>query len=401
MAKYGAGSVYPLANGKWAGQWSNGRRDDGSRDRGTVTADSEAATWKALAAARGKSSSTRPRKGGESVGAFLERWLVDVVKPTRRERTLLGYRSIVSLHLVPAFGERPLRSLGRREVQGWVNRQTDSPTSVRHRVDCLRSAMSYAVRWGLIDANPASDLDLPSPVKRTVKALRPEDAKALLSAVEGQWFAPLVTVALYTGLRQGELLGLRWEDVNLGHAARATGRTGPGVDPDGDGVGTGAGDREVDGLARSASVTVHHSLARLPGPRGTRYVLTEPKSDHSRRTVPLAAPALAVLRDLRRDSLAVVGNAHHLVFTRDGKPIDGTRLTHEFQDCLEAKELPAMRWHDLRHATASLLIAEGVGLAVVSSILGHSGISITVDTYGHLTDDTKRDAMASLGRAVG
>lgn len=326
MHKYGAGTVYQRADGKWSGQWSAGKDELGRRVRGTVTADTEAAAWKALTAARGKSSSTiRRRRGGESVAAFLERWLADVVRPTKRERTYWGYRSIVDGHLVPAFGDRALVSLTRRDVQSWVNKQKASPQTIRHRLDCLRGAMSRAVRWGLIDANPAKEIDLPAIPKRQLSAVSHDDVRAILAAVAGSDIAPLVTVAIYTGLRQGELLALRWEDVNLGTHTRihhsgdgaGDGRAGAGgAAAQGGGASGGAvrqGEASGRGVPRSdratgdavaeallGTVTVHHSLARLPVPHGIRYVLTEPKSARSRRTVPLAAPALAALIELRK-----------------------------------------------------------------------------------------------------
>lgn len=366
--RYGTGSVYQLANGTWVGQWSAGVDERGQRRRHTVTPQpSEAAAWKAMAEARGKAATIKRRRGGESVAEFLERWLDEVVRPTRRERTLVGYRSIVTLHLVPAFGDRDLRALTRRDVQAWVGRQTAAPLSIRHRVDCLRSAMSYAVRWGLIDANPATDLDLPTVPKRVVRALRPDDAKALLTATAGEWFAPLVTVALYTGLRQGELLALRWQDVDL----------------------------------KAGTLTVHKSLARLPGKHGIRYELTDPKSANSRRTIPLPVIVVDVLTARQRAQMSGGGSYRGGVFTHPDRWIDGTVLTKDFQAALARAEIATMRWHDLRHATASLLIAQGTPLAVVSAILGHSGIGITVDVYGHLTEDTKRDAMTRLGVSVG
>jgi integrase len=256
--------------------------------------------------------------------------------------------------------------------------------TTRHRLDCLRGALSRAVRWELIDTNPAKEIDLPAVPRRTVRAMSPDDARALLAAVEGTWFAPLVTVALYTGLRQGELLGLRWEDVSL---------DGP-------------------------TLTVHHSLARLPGRHGIRYVLDAPKSAKSRRTIPLAAPAAEALRTARKaDMDDDRPNPLHLVFCRwsatAGRmiPLDGTALTHAFQEALEATDkahkderdyhpIGHVRWHDLRHGTASILLANGVPMQHVSAILGHSSIGVTVDVYGHLTEETKSEAMEKLSAAL-
>lgn len=100
--------------------------------------------------------------------------------------------------------------------------------------------------------------------------------------------------------------------------------------------------------------------------------------------------------------LSSTPNPHGLVFARpDGRPVDGTALTRAFQAALKAAEVPSIRWHDLRHYTASLLLSEGVPMAVVSSLLGHSGIGVTVDTYGHLSEQSKREAVDKMGRAIG
>lgn len=359
--KYGAGTAWQRPDGLWAAQWSAGRDAYGQRIRGSVSGyPTEAAARKAMTEARGKSSSTRPRRRGETVGPFLERWLEEVVRVKRREKTYWGYRSIVELHVTPALGGVVLTSLDRGTVQRWVDGQDAAPLTVRHRLDCLRSALSQAVRWDMIARNPARDIVLPAVRKRPVRALSFDDAQRIVEATEGEWFGPLVVAALYTGLRQGELLGLRLDDVT------------------------------------DDAITVHNALARLPGQHGTRYVLDAPKSSSSRRTVPLVGPAPDTLRAARRRALTQP-NPHRLVFPRpDGRPIDGTRLTQDFQASLARAGLPRMRWHDLRHGWVSLMLASGVPLAEISPLAGHSGIAITADTYAHLTLDSKRTAMDKM-----
>lgn len=372
---YGAGTVWEQQRGgrptgRWLGQASLGVDESGRRVRVSVTAESEAAAWRELNRARREwSPSTRRRPAGESVAAFLGRWLDDVVRPTRRERTYWGYRQIVEQHLVPGLGGRELASLTRRDVQAWTAGQKCAPMTLRHRVDCLRGALGWAVRWGIVESNPATGLDLPPKRRRPVRAMTPDAARAVLAATAGEWFGPAVAVSLYTGLRQGELLGLRWEDVDL----------------------------------KAGTLAVHKSLSRLPGRvRGTvRYDLGEPKSERSRRTVPLPAEASDALRELKKRALTLPANPHHLVLPdAAGLPVDGPRLTKAFQAALAAHGLEAMRWHDLRHGTASLLLSAGVPIAVVSDLLGHSGIAITVDTYGHLSAEAKRQASDTLSRAV-
>lgn len=147
-----------------------------------------------------------------------------------------------------------------------------------------------------------------------------------------------------------------------------------------------------------ASLVVRGSLARLPGPKGTRYVITEPKTPKSVRTVPLLPDVVDVLRELRKAQLERPGKLDQgLVFcTEAGSPLDAGNVTRWFTAAVKRAGLPAVRFHDLRHGAATLLIERGVDLATVSAILGHSNIGTTVDIYGHLTEGHKVAAMARL-----
>ncbi len=378
MAKgYGAGTVFPverIRDGKpvtvYVAMWER-PRESGQRRRGTRVADTEAAAWKRMREAQrteGRSSSRSPRRT-ESVGQFLDVWLRDVVARTRRERTLMGYRAIVAA-LVP-----DVRDMGTGDprlshvLQAWLNSLDRHPRTVHHYAACLRTAFAYAVRKGMMERNPAADLDLPG-IPRTERIpLTGAELRAFVDAVEGP-LAPLWITAAWTGLRQGELLGLRWEDVSL--------------------------DR--------AMLVVRQSLTRLPSQRSggpVRYVLTEPKTDRSRRTVALVPDVVEALRSIRKAYLAEQPPLdQNLVFaTPSGSPLDASWVNREFTRALGAAGARRVRMHDLRHGTASLLIERGVDLATISAILGHSNIGTTVDLYGHLTEQHKAAAMARLVEA--
>lgn len=360
---YGSGSVFQRGrDGKWIGQWEEPSAD-GRRRRRTVTAATEAQARKRMRAAQGSPSRSRPRT--ESVAAFFERWLTDVVAKTRRERTLLGYRAILA-HAAGDLGEIDLGRLTPHDVQSYVNRLDRQPRTVRHYAACLRTAFAYAVRRGLLDRNPAADLDLPKVARRSLVPLTGAQLRDFLDATADDPLHPLYVTAAWTGMRQGELLGLRWEDVDL--------------------------DR--------ATIHVRHSLTRLPGRRGVRYDLTEPKTPKSRRIVPLLPVVLNELRALRKADLARTVRPkvdQGLVFAAaEGSPLPNWWVTREFQAAVERAHLPKLRFHDLRHGAATMLIESGADLATVSAILGHSNIGTTVDLYGHLTEGGKRRAMARL-----
>lgn len=373
MKGYGAGTVFPVTkirDGKpvtvHVGQWER-PRIEGKRRRGSVSGATAAEAWRLMRAAqRAEGRSSRSPHSTESVGAYLERWLRDVVRQTRRERTLVGYRSILRGlpdGLVAADLHGP--HLG-HEIQVWLNVLDRHPRTVHHYAACLRTAFAYAVRKGLMDRNPAADLDLPA-IPRTERIpLTSAELRTFLALVEGP-LASLWVTAAWTGLRSGELLGLRWEDVSL----------------------------------ERAMLVVRQSLTRLPGRTPSaplRYVLTEPKTDRSRRSVPLVPDVVAVLRPMRKAYLRQPPTLDQgLVFaTEAGSPLDGPWVSRQFMLALARAKMRRVRLHDLRHGTASLLIEAGVDLATVSAILGHSNIGTTVDLYGHLTESHKVAAMARL-----
>jgi integrase len=317
------------------------------------------------------SSRSRPRT--ESTAAYLDRWISDVVTPTRRERTMTGYRAIVR-HASDELGAIDLARLTPHDVQAYINGLIVEPQTVRHYATCLRSAFSYAVRRGILPTNPAADLDLPRVPRRDFVALTPEEVRQLIDHKHP--LQPLATVAAYTGLRMGELLGLQWSDVDL----------------------------------ERASLVVRRSLSRLPRriehgePKGrTRFALVEPKTERSRRTVPLAPRAVAALRAQRVAQLETLDRKDQgLVFDRpNGSPVDASVVSRVFPKYCKAAGVRKVRFHDLRHTAASLMLMSGTDLKTVSEILGHSTITTTADTYGHLTEQHRRQASDRLAEAIG
>lgn len=369
MGRYGAGTVFQRPDGTWIAQWERPPLA-GKRRRGTRVGRTAAeAQRRMVEAQRAEASPSRSRRRTGSVGAFLDEWLADVVAPSRRERTYHGYRAIRAA-LPASVTELDLAS---PRLPGAIARFLGSlerhPRTVAHYAAMLRAAFGWAVKRRIVDHNPAADLSLPAIPRLERIPWSPAERDAFLAAHP----EPLWIAAAFTGLRLGELLGLRWEDVDL--------------------------DRRV--------LVVRHSLTRLPSSgRGTRYELTEPKTPRSRRTVPLLPVVVESLRTLRKARLAespVAGAIDQgLVFaTPAGSPLDAAAVSRRFRELVEASGLPRIRLHDLRHGFASDLIASGVDLATVGSILGHSNIGTTVDVYGHLTEGHKRAAVERLAGANG
>ncbi len=230
----------------------------------------------------------------------------------------------------------------------------------------LRRALGQALRWGLVQRNAAALTDPPRVCHPEVRPLTPAEARALLGAVRGDRLEALFTVALALGLRQGEALGLRWEDVDL----------------------------------EAGTLRVAGALQRVDG--ALRFV--EPKSARSRRALNLPAVAVAALRAHRARQAAErlqagpLWQEHGPVFTTTvGTPLDAGNVRRAFKRHLRAAGLPpTVRFHDLHHTTASLLLAQRVHPRLVMEVLGHSQIGLTMDTYSHVLPALRQEVAAQM-----
>lgn len=240
-----------------------------------------------------------------------------------------------------------------------------SPRTVRYLHAVLRRALGQALKRGLVPRNVATLVNLPKAQRPEVEPFTPDQARSFLAAIHGDRLEALYSVALSVGLRQGEALGLRWEDVDLD----------------------------------TGTITVRKALQRLNGV----FELVEPKTARSRRTIALPQTAVTALRVHRTRQLQerlLAGSKwceNGLVFTNTfGTPIDASNLIRHFHRALVAAGLPRKRFHDLRHTCASLLLAQGVHPRVVMDILGHSQISLTMDTYSHVIPALQREAASQM-----
>jgi integrase len=361
------GSIYQRADGRWVGMvsWMAG----GKRRRRAVYGDTKReATRKLKIVQRSIADGQTVTNDRETLSAFLARWLRDSAAPTIRPSTLISYRSLIRTHVDPAIGSIRLSQLGPADIQRFLNGRTElglSPRRVQYLHAVLRRALGQALRWGLISRNVATLVDPPRVPRAEVRPLTTDQARDLLQAARGDRLEAIYTVALALGLRQGEILGLRWDDVD----------------------------------SEAATVRVQNSLQRL----GPGWELVEPKSARSRRTIAMPAIVTTALRAHRTRQLQErvwAGSRwqeHGFVFTSTiGTPLNGSTVTHRFQVLLEAAGLPRQRFHDLRHACATLLLAQGVSARVVMETLGHSQIALTMNTYSHVAPELQRDAILSV-----
>jgi len=309
-----------------------------------------------------------------TVGGVLTDWL-EAVAPNVRPRTLVRYREIASLHLIPALGNVRLARLTPAHVEKLMASTIAAGASPRTAAHCravLREALNAAMRWAWVGRNAASLAQPPRIPEREVRPLSLADARAVLLAVTGDRLEALFTVALAVGLRQGEALGLRWPDLDL------------------------------DG----GTLSVQRSLQRVDG----AWAFVEPKTARSRRTVPLPAQVVVALREHRSRQLQErlrLGPAWEgekwgdLVFADEaGGPLSGFHVSRRFKALLAMAGLPGMRYHELRHGAASLMAALGVPVRVAMEILGHSQISTTMNVYAHVAPDLGREAADRVASAL-
>jgi integrase len=296
----------------------------------------------------------------------------------------------VRCYLVPALGRIALARLtavdveralgaflksGRAATTSTRGRQIPrpvSPLTVRHVRSTLRRALADAVRAGVVGRNAAADAAPPYAPHRPVTYLDAADARRFLDATRDDELGPLYALAATTGLRLGELLGLSWPDVDI---ARGT-------------------------------LTVRRSLA-IDATGG--WSLADPKSSTSRRTIPLPTVARVALdRQMARQAAAKLGagdlwqDRAGLVFTDAiGRPLRPGAVAHVFRRARNGLGLPPIRFHDLRHTAATLMLAEGVPLAVISEWLGHAGIAITAAHYAAVVPQLRLEDAAAMDRALG
>jgi len=312
-----------------------------------------------------------------TVAEYLQHWL-DAVRPNLAPTTYLRYEGLLRHQVLPHIGVIRLSKLRPLHVQHLYARLHEagradgrgglSPRTLLHVHRVLSEALEQAVRWQIVHRNVCQAVEAPQPRRAEMRVLTPEQARRLLEVAEADdsVYGHAVILALHSGLRLGELLGLTWQDVDL----------------------------------ERGCVTVRRALQHLAsdGP-----VFREPKTARGDRTIPLGPSAVDALRRLRyrqvEKSLALASayRDHRLVFVSpQGTHLSGFALRRAFYRLLLEAGLPRIRFHDLRHTHASLLLARGVHPKIVSERLGHASIAITLDIYSHVLPNLQEEAARDL-----
>jgi len=394
------GTIFKLPDGRWRAMVNLGYRN-GKRWRKPIEARTRQDVQQRLTAAlRDRQLGFNISPERQNVGEFLNSWLAAVVKPSVKPKTHRTYSDLCKLHLIPGLGRRSLAQLSPQNVQAFLNEKLNyvpcphcgrrlqvagfnehqitehpdkvattrnpalSARTVKHLLVTLRGALNVAVKWDLVARNVADLVDPPKVTKPELRVFTPEQARAFIQAIEGERLEALFATAISLACRQGEALGLQWPDVDLA-------------------IGT---------------LTVRQALQRVDGK--LECVPTKADKVHTITLPAVTISALAAHRlrqDEERQSAGAQWRESGFVFTtRIGTPLDARCVIRTFDRILKSAGLPKIRFHDLRHSAATLLLAQGVSPRYVSELLAHSSVSFTMQTYAHVLDRTKREVAAQM-----
>ncbi len=368
----GEGSVNQLSDGRWQARVTL----EGGTRKAFYGATRAEAAQKLTAALRDRDRGLPVGLDErQTVGQYLTAWL-ETVRPTIRPRTWQRYSELLMLHAAPSLGKVALTKLTAQQVQRLYSAKLAeglSSTTVHHLHAVLHRALGQAERLGLVARNVCDLVDVPRMAERELHVLNPDQVRQLFTAAQGERLEALFVLAMTTGMREGELLALRWADVDL--------------------------ERGI--------VRVRATLQRT---KEAGYLLAAPKTKQSRRQITLATRACDALRAHRirqaeerlRLGAAWDGTLDLVFPNQTGHPMDAMNLTHRhFQPLLVRAGLPRLRFHDLRHTAATLLLGRGVNPKIVSEMLGHASIAITLDIYSHVLSDMQAQAAVEMDAALG
>lgn len=358
----GEGTVYRRKDGLWAGQvrLSTGRR--------TFASKSKAAVLDKIGEAVKLDRQGIPVPGASlTVASFLDDWLGDR-EDKMRQTAYESCERHVRLHIKPALGSKPLVKVTPQDVrkmESGMLRAGKAAQTVRNVHWTLHGALDDAVKWGLVLRNVADLVDPPKAAHRETVTLTAEEGRRLLAAAASDRFEALFVLALTAGLRRGELLGLRWGDVDL------------------------AGE----------TLTVRREMVAVKG----GLIVQEPKTHRSRRPLDLDTLALAALG--RRREAAVGEDAAapdaYVFCTTAHTPLNPSNLwARHWQPLLRRAGIDGTRLHDLRHANATMMLSSNVHPKVASERLGHSSIRLTLDTYSHVVPGMGRSAAEAVAQLL-
>ncbi len=363
----GEGSIAQRPDGLWVARIDIGHDANGKRIRKAVYGQTKKeVTDRLTKLASQKLDGTLIDTGRMTVGELLDRWLEDEASSKCATNTTTRYRGIADKHIKPRIGSVKLTLLKPIHVSGMLAtmvRETVGARTQGHAYAVCRRAFNIAVKWGMLLRNPCDAITAPKYNRKDINALTVEQATAVLKTSESTAYHALFVLALTTGMRQGELFGLQWEDIDL--------------------------DRSM--------LSVRHSLEEVKG----ALTLKEPKSRSGKRQIALPEFAAAALWSHKRAMLAGGLLSRGIVFpSPEGdwlrKSNFARRVWHAVRKSAGLPE--GITFHGLRHSAATLLLSEGVSVKVIQEMLGHSNVTLTLNTYSHVMPGMQKQAASTFDR---
>ena len=372
----GEGSIRKRSDGRWEGRYTAGHDPEtGKAIIKNVLGKTQAEVKEKLKKAIEETAGLDIAKAGQcTVGGWLEVWYENYAKIKMRPSSYLTYRGYIDNHIKPNIGSIPLGRLTALDLQklykkllegGRVNRIESkrqpkglSAKTVRNIHQIISSALKLAVDQRLVVRNPADGCALPKVERKEMQTLPAAQLASFLREAKDSGVFALYYIDLTTGLRRGELLGLKWEDVDL----------------------------------EKGEFRVRRQIGRISG-----EIIEMPlKTKNAYRTLPLSADAIGVLKEQKRKA----GGSPWVFPSPTGGPMSPDSVLHMLHRVLKRAGLPEVRFHDLRHTFATLALQNGVDIKTVSGMLGHFSAGFTLDTYAHVTTSAKREAANTMGNVL-
>lgn len=318
------------------------------------------------------------KPGKTTMVEYLNKWLLDYAKPNLSPRGYERYESIIRVHLIPSLGKIVLTQLRPDHLQSHYTAKLNSglsALSVRYIHTVIHKALQTAVKRGLVTRNVADGVDVPRARRNDMQTWDEDEINRFLEAAQDSPYYELFYLALFTGMRRGELLALRWQDVDFIYS----------------------------------QISVNRTLHRLQGGKygDGSYIFTQPKSERSRRTIALSPSVILTLKDYKEKQAAIrakLGRSlkdKDLIFSDpEGNPLRPNTISRAWSLPAARAGIKAIRLHDARHTHASLLLKQGVHPKIVQERLGHASIQITLDTYSHVAPGLQEAAAVQFEKLI-
>lgn len=371
----GEGSIRKRKDGRWEGRYTAGHDPiTGKQVFKSVLGKTQAEVKEKLKKALVESGQIDFTKSGKyTVGTWMDEWFENVAKIKVRPSSHQTYKGYIDNHIKPNIGDIPLEKLttmdlqklyrklltrGRVERIGAENQPSGlSAKTVRNINQVISSAMDLAVAQKIITTNPTNACELPKVEHREMQTIPEEQLQAFLNEARATGVYEMYYIELATGLRRGELLGLKWQDIDW----------------------------------KNGVIKVKRQIARVDG----KIVEAPLKTKNSYRTVTISPQAIEVLREQKRKT-----NDQYVFPSPNGGPISPDSVNNMLKRVLERAGIPKVRFHDLRHTFATIALQNGVDIKTVSGMLGHFSAGFTLDTYAHVTTSAQKEAAQTMGMVL-